>query len=64
MIVVCSLSEFSNVCESINPSHAISVIDPGFEPTTPKGVSNHLKLGLGVGFFRWLNYCQLNLLPT
>ena len=45
MIVVCSLSEFSNVCESINPSHAISVIDPGFEPTTPKGVSNHLKLG-------------------
>jgi len=45
MIVVCSLSDFSNVCESIQPSHAISVIDPGFEPITPKGVDNHLKLG-------------------
>ena len=45
MIVVCSLSDFSNVCESINPTHAISVIDPGFEPPTPKGVLYHLKLG-------------------
>ena len=45
MIVVCSLSDFQNVCENINPSHAISVIDPGFEPPTPNGVSNHLKLG-------------------
>ena len=45
MIVVCSLSDFENVCESIKPTHAISVIDPGFEPKTPKGVANHLKLG-------------------
>ena len=45
MIVVCSLSDFSNICESVKPSHAISVIDPGFEPETPKGVKNHLKLG-------------------
>ena len=45
MIVVCSLSDFNNVCDSIKPSHAISVIDPGFEPNTPSGVSNHLKLG-------------------
>ena len=45
MIIVCSLSDFPNVCENIKPSHAISVIDPGFEPPTPKGVSYHLKLG-------------------
>ena len=45
MIVVCSLSDFSNVCESIKPTHAISVIDPGFEPPTPKHVSQHLKIG-------------------
>ena len=45
MIVVCSLSDFENVCESIKPTHAISVIDPGFEPSTPQGVENHLKLG-------------------
>ena len=45
MIVVCSLSDFKSVCESVKPSHAISVIDPGFEPATPEGVSNHLKLG-------------------
>ena len=45
MIIVCSLSDFSNVCESSKPTHAISVIDPGFEPKTPEGVSHHLKLG-------------------
>jgi len=45
MIVVCSLSDFENVCESIKPSHAISVIDPGFEPNTPKNVKHHLKIG-------------------
>ena len=45
MIIVCSLSDFPNLCESIKPSHAISVIDPGFEPITPKGLNNHLKLG-------------------
>lgn len=45
MIVVCSLSDFENVCESIKPTHAISVIDPGFEPNTPKDITNHLKLG-------------------
>ena len=32
--VICSLSDFNNVCDSIKPSHAISVIDPGFEPAT------------------------------
>ena len=32
MIIVCSLSDFPNLCESIKPSHAISVIDPGFAP--------------------------------
>ena len=45
MIIVCSLSDFSYVCDNIKPSHAISVIDPGFEPSTPQGVENHLKLG-------------------
>ena len=45
MIVVCSLSDFKNVSESIKPSHAISVIDPGFEPETPNGIKHHLKLG-------------------
>ena len=45
MIVVCSLKDLDSVCESINPSHVISVIDPGFAPKTPKGVDNHLKLG-------------------
>ena len=29
----------------MNPSHVISVIDPGYAPETPPGVSNHLKLG-------------------
>lgn len=45
MIIVCSLEDFSNICESVQPSHAISVIDPGFEPETPTGIKNHLKLG-------------------
>jgi len=45
MIVVCSLKDLDLVCESIKPSHVISVIDPGFAPKTPKGVNNHLKLG-------------------
>ncbi len=45
MIIVCSLSDLVNVCESVKPSHLISVIDPGFEPETPEGVKNHLKLG-------------------
>ena len=45
MIIVCSLSDFENVCESVKPTHAISVIDPGFEPKTPPGIKNHLKLG-------------------
>ena len=44
-IIVCSLSDFENVCESVKPTHAISVIDPGFEPKTPPGIKNHLKLG-------------------
>ena len=45
MIVVCSLPDHSNVCESVNASHLISVIDPGFQPKTPKCVEKHLKLG-------------------
>ena len=45
MIIVCSLSDFENVCESVKPTHAISVIDPGYEPKTPAGIKNHLKLG-------------------
>ena len=44
MIIVCSLNDFSNVCESIKPTHAISVIDPGFAPKTPDFVKNHLIL--------------------
>ena len=45
MIIVCSLSDLKNVCESVKPSHLVSVIDPGFEPQTPKGINHHLKLG-------------------
>lgn len=45
MIVVCSLSDFKGVCESVKPTHAITVIDPGFEPDTPSSVKYHLKLG-------------------
>ena len=45
MIIVCSLSDFKDVCESVKPSHAISVIDPGYEPDTPMGINHHLKLG-------------------
>ena len=45
MIVVCSLKDLDLVCDSIKPSHIISVIDPGLVPKTPKGVNSHLKLG-------------------
>ena len=45
MIIVCSLSDVANVCESIKPKYLISVIDPGYAPETPKFVHNHLKLG-------------------
>ena len=45
MIIVCSLKDLNVVCESVKPSHLISVIDPGYEPKTPIGVLNHLKLG-------------------
>ena len=45
MIIVCSLSDHKNVCESVEANHLISVIDPGFEPKTPLNVKNHLKLG-------------------
>ena len=45
MIIVCSLKDLNVVCESVKPSHLISVIDPGLEPKTPNGVLNHLKLG-------------------
>ena len=45
MIIVCSLKDLETVCESVNPSHVISVIDPGYAPSTPVGVKHHLKLG-------------------
>ena len=45
MIVVCSLKDLETVCESVKPSHLISVIDPGYAPETPVGIKNHLKLG-------------------
>ena len=44
MIIVCSLSDHKNVCESVKASHLISVIDPGFQPLTPKVIQKHLKL--------------------
>ena len=45
MIIVCSLSDVVNVCESVKPKYLISVIDPGYAPETPKFVQKHLKLG-------------------
>ena len=45
MIIVCSLHDLVNVCESVKPKYVISVIDPGYAPETPKGVESHLKLG-------------------
>ena len=45
MIIVCSLNDLINVCESVKPKFVISVIDPGYAPETPKGVKYHLKLG-------------------
>lgn len=45
MIIVCSLKDLETVCESVKPSHLISVIDPGYAPKTPVGINYHLKLG-------------------
>ena len=45
MIIVCSLSDLINVCQSVKPKFVISVIDPGYAPETPNGVKHHLKLG-------------------
>ena len=45
MIIVCSLNDLVDVCDSIKPKYLISVIDPGYEPETPKNVQKHLKLG-------------------
>ena len=45
MIIVCSLKDLNTVCNSLKPKNLISVIDPGYEPNTPSGVENHLKLG-------------------
>ena len=45
MIIVCSLKDLETVCETVKPSHVISVIDPGYAPETPAGVDKHLKLG-------------------
>jgi predicted protein tyrosine phosphatase len=45
MIVVTSLKDHADVCKSLKASHLISVIDPGYEPNTPKSIKNHLKLG-------------------
>ena len=44
MIIVCSLPDHRNVCESVKASHLISVVDPGFQPETPSCVKSHLKL--------------------
>jgi len=44
MIVVCSLADQRNVCESVNASHLISVVDPGYLPDTPNNIKKHLKL--------------------
>ena len=45
MIIVCSLNDLNTVCNSLKPKNLISVIDTGYEPETPSGVENHLKLG-------------------
>ena len=45
MIIVCSLKDVPEVCESVKPKYLISVIDPGYAPETPKFVQKHLKLG-------------------
>ena len=45
MIIVCSLHDLLSVCDSVKPKYLISVIDPGYEPKTPKNVNKHLKLG-------------------
>tara|TARA_B100001123_G_scaffold444881_1_gene594892 strand:+ start:1498 stop:2076 length:579 start_codon:yes stop_codon:yes gene_type:complete len=45
MIIVTSLKDHYDVCKSVHASHLISVIDPGFAPTTPKFIKHHLKLG-------------------
>ena len=45
MIIVCSLNDLLVVCDSVKPKYLISVIDPGYEPETPKSVEKHLKLG-------------------
>ena len=45
MIIVTSLKDHANICESVKASHLISVIDPGYEPSTPKCIKKHLKLG-------------------
>ncbi len=45
MIIVCSLADQKNICQTVNASHLISVIDPGYQPETPQNIQNHLKLG-------------------
>ena len=45
MIFVCSLNDLFSICSSIKPKYLISVIDPGYIPETPIGISKHLKLG-------------------
>ena len=45
MIIVCSLNDLFEVCDSVKPKYLISVIDPGYEPDTPESVQKHLKLG-------------------
>ena len=48
MIIVCSLADQKNICQSVNASHLISVVDPGYQPETPHNIHNHLKLGFDV----------------
>lgn len=45
MIIVTSLKDHADICESAKVKDLISVIDPGFEPKSPPSIVNHLKLG-------------------
>ena len=45
MIIVCSLADQKSICQSVNASHLVSVVDPGYQPDTPHNIQNHLKLG-------------------
>ena len=72
MIIVSSLSDHKNICESVKASHLISVIDPGFQPSTPKVIQKHLKLSFddiveineNNKIFRWSGLFNEQILPN